>query len=674
MYSEEKIKSVRGLRGSVTCIIGSGAVFLCAMLLAIGCSTSKKLTSLKSGDSSNMLFLSKNDGNFVPEVNNQNLRDTIQVRDLYGRQVLVMKAVKDNSTGEMVATDVLDAAVVTAKFRNVAERHGKVDIAFLVKIPSTMQDSKWQLRLQPDMYIMGDTLKLDGILITGNEYRKAQLRGYELYERFVNKIITDTTLFINKRQLEYFLQRNLPELYALKDSEEEFSEERYQSLYGVSEQQAIEHYTYVLAKRRNERRKMKKGEKFRQYVKAPIVSEGIKLDSVMVDSQGDFVYNYVQTINVRPKLRKVEVALSGDIFEQDEKLYTIPKGDPLTFYISSVSAFVDRTEHYKTRVISRRVEANAEYSLNFEQGKSVIRPELNDNAKEIRSIKSHLTALIANEDFDLDSITVAATASPEGRYPVNSTLAQKRSEAACSYFSRFASEYSDSLKREEGFSISVDQTYRGKERKQQQIQFKAHCIPENWEDLDWYVENDAVLTPQQKQEFADSKFVADPDAREATLKKSAWYKYVADEIYPKLRTVKFNFYLHRKGMVKDTVHTTELDKTYMKGVQALVEMDYEKALPYLAPYQDFNTAIAYIGLDRNKSALQILQNEEKTARTEYLMAILYSRLNNPQAAIEHYMTSCRMNPDYIHRGNLDPEISALIKQYELYKLLDPETY
>ena len=36
-------------------------------------------------------------------------------------------------------------------------------------------------------------------------------------------------------------------------------------------------------------------------------------------------------------------------------------------------------------------------------------------------------------------------------------------------------------------------------------------------------------------------------------------------------------------------------------------------------------------------------------------------------AVEHYLNSCRLNPAFVHRGNLDPEISALIKAYGLNK-------
>ena len=134
-----------------------------------------------------------------------------------------MRAVRDDN-GEMVANERLDAAVVTARFRNVAERHGKVDIEFQVVVPEAMQDGKWQLRFYPDMFILGDSLRLDPVIITGKDYRKAQLKGYQQYERFLASIITDTTRFVNIGQLEIFLKRNIPELYAFKTDSTEVSD------------------------------------------------------------------------------------------------------------------------------------------------------------------------------------------------------------------------------------------------------------------------------------------------------------------------------------------------------------------------------------------------------------------------------------------------------------------
>ena len=100
---------------------------------------------------------------------------------------------------------------------------------------------------------------------------------------------------------------------------------------------------------------------------------------------------------------------------------------------------------------------------------------------------------------------------------------------------------------------------------------------------------------------------------------------------------------------------------------ALKDMDYDTAIPLLAPYNDYNAAVAYIGKDRNLSALQILEPMEKTPQVNYLLAVLYSRIGEVQKAVQCYMTSVEQEPSYRHRGNLDPEISVLIKQYGLFK-------
>ena len=61
-------------------------------------------------------------------------RDTLVVTDdRTGAQVLIMRAIKDED-GEMVAHEQLEAAYVTARFRNVAERNGKVTLKFCIAV------------------------------------------------------------------------------------------------------------------------------------------------------------------------------------------------------------------------------------------------------------------------------------------------------------------------------------------------------------------------------------------------------------------------------------------------------------------------------------------------------------------------------------------------------------
>ena len=646
---------------------GVRAAALMAVLLGavLSCSTPGKVRTLRESEAAASLRLPKEPSSLPEYMPVQPRRDTLKVRDDDGRELLIMKAVRDDN-GEMVASDVIDAAYVTATFRNVAERHGKIDLEFQVVVPESMQDSKWQLRLYPDMFILGDSLRLDGVVVTGRDYRKAQLRGYQQYEKFLSTIISDSTRFINLRQLEIFLRRNIPALYAMRTDSTEVSDEQFASVYGTTEQEAVEHYTNRTAVRLNERRKARREKMYRRYVKSPIVTEGLRLDTVMRAVNGDFIYNYVQTISTRPQLRKVDIWLSGSIWESDRLVYDVPRSGPLTFYISSISTLADPRERYLKRVIERRVEANTACYVDFAQGRSEVIETLGNNAGEIGRIKGNLAELMENRTFDLDSIVVTASASPEGQLRANGALAQRRSEAVSRYFDSYIRHYRDSLDAESGFLVDEQGTV-SRPREHTPIPFISRNGGENWTMLDALVERDETLSEAQKEEYRRIRGTADADRREKALSGTSMYRYLRENLYPRLRTVRFDFHLHRKGMVKDTVHTTELDTLYMTGVQAIRDRDYKRALEILRPYQDYNTAVACCLLDYNASAMAILAPLERTPQVDYLLAILFSRRGEDEKAVQHYLDACRKEPSYRHRGNLDPEISALIKTYDLNK-------
>ena len=639
-------------------------IFLAAALLVlvVSCASQHKMKALQSGAYRPSLTLAR-EQEYIPDIRKdlKAQRDTFVIKD-GDKEIIIMKAIKDED-GEMVAHDVLDAAVVTARFRNVAERNGRVDIEFQVIVPQNMQDSKWQLRFHPQMYIMQDTLNLDPVIITGAEYRKAQLKGYQQYEKFLSTIVTNPDEFVNWWALELFIERNMPQLYAFKSDSTYVSDEQFASAYGVTEKEAIEHYTDKLAREVNSRRMARREKMYRRYVKVPIVNNGLRLDTVIQTLNGDFIYRYVQPIKTRPKLRKVDVVLTGDIYESDTKIYDIPMSDPLTFYISSLSAFVDNREKYLTKVIERRVEENTACYIEFASGSFEVDEKMGNNPGEIGRIKDNLISLMQNEKFDLDSIVVTSSASPEGSVTFNDKLSQKRSEGISDYFSKWMTHYQDSLERERGFA--VDEEGNIIIEKRTHIPMMGRSSGENWNMLDRLVEKDTVMTEDEKKSYICSADIKDIDQRERSLQGLGCYRHMREKLYPHLRTVRFDFHLHRKGMVKDTVHTTVLDSTYMNGVQAIRDRDYETALTLLRPYNDYNTAIAYLCMDYNASALQILESLEKTAQVNYMLAVLYSRKGDEQKAVEYYVRSCSLDPSYVHRGNLDPEISVLIRRYGL---------
>ena len=631
-----------------------------AGLILPGCSSGRKIGALRSGQVSASLSLPR-EQSALPEVDTAELqRDTMTVTDLNGREVTIMNAVKDEN-GEMVATDVLKAATVPARFRNVAERHGKVELCFQVIVPEAMQDSRWQLRFYPMMFLLGDSTALANVVITGKDYRQEQLRGYQHYERFLKSIIDDPDHFIRHHQLEVFIRRNIPQLYRFRRDSSFVSEEEFRSSYGVSGEQAIRHYTRMMSLRWNNRKISRKDLVFKKRVKVPIQTEGLRLDTVIQQPNGDFIYDYVQEVAVRPKLKKVDITLEGEIYEQADPVFRIPRSKPLTFYISSLSTLADGTERYLKRILERRVEANTACYIDFGAAQSDIDPELGNNASEIGRIKQNLRSLVENEVFEMDSITVTASCSPEGDWAYNERLSRRRSEAVSTYFGRFVRDCVDSLRREQGAVFDLDGSL---ETTRQDIRFIARSDPENWRMLDELVRIDSLLLPEQKSRY-ESLRDREPDARERLLREESFYPHLREKLYPRLRTVRFGFFLHRKGMLKDTVHTTVLDTAYMQGVQAIRDRDYERAVTLLRPYKDYNTAVAYCSMDYNASALSILETLPRDDKVNYLLAIVYSRRGDERSAVECYIRSCQQNPSMIHRGNLDPEISQLIRLYGL---------
>ena len=631
-------------------------------LLVAGCASGRKVKSLRSGTYRPTLTLAR-EQDFIPDIRKDMAaqRDTFVVRD-GDREILIMKAIKDED-GEMVAHDVIDAAVVTARFRNVAERNGRVDIEFQVIVPQNMQDSKWQLRFRPQMYILEDTLNLDPVIITGADYRKAQLRGYQQYEKFLSTIVTNPDEFVNWWMLELFIERNIPQLYAFKTDSTYVSDEEFASVYGVTEREAIEHYTDDLAKRANNKRISRREKMYRKYVKVPIVTDGLRLDTVIQTLGGDFIYRYVQPIKTRPKLRKVDVVLSGDVYESDTKIYDIPQSDPLTFYISSLSAFVDNREKYLTKIIERQVNENTACYIEFASGIFTVDEKMGNNPGEIARIKDNLVTLMSSDEFVIDSIAVTSSASPEGTISYNDRLSRRRSEGISEYFTQWMKHYQDSLEAERGFQVDEEGNIIIEKRRE--VPMLGRSSGENWRMLDRLVEKDTVMSEAEKEKYFKSADIKDIDMREKSLQALECYRHMRKSLYPRLRTVRFDFHLHRKGMVKDTVHTTVLDTAYMNGIQAIRDRDYERALTALRPYNDYNTAIAYLCMDYNASAMQILESLERTAQVNYMLAVLYSRRGDEQKAVECYVRSCSQDPTYVHRGNLDPEISVLIRRYGL---------
>ena len=607
---------------------------LLLVLLVISCSSYRKLERIRSGEVRMGLGVSEDKPleDETPEV------DIDSIRGSLAEGPILMNAIRDSETGEMVATDIISASRVVARFRNVAERGGLVSISFDVIVPEEMKDSKYQLKIWPYMTVAGDTLGLDPLYITGEKYRSKQIRGYERYRAFLASIISDTTDFIRVGQLEVFLARNFPQTYAMKNDSSLVDDIKAESLFGVTQTQAVEHYTRMWQVRANERRKGMKEKMFAKYVRDPLAVEGIRLDTVLTASSGDFIYRYVHTFRPPPRVKKVEVLLRGRLYENGLEVARLPFPENIAFYISSLNGLVEDKIKYKIVVLERKAYDNTKVLLDFRQGSAEMDTLMGDNASELRRVRKCMEQVISNEEFELDSLKITASCSLEGSFELNKRLSGARAE-------------------------TVRKVLEDDFPQQWQEKVQTAALPENWEQFSLLVANDTMLTESVKKRIESQVKIATkrPDAAEAALAKLSEYRYLREKIYPKLRSVKFEFYMHRVGMLKDTVHTSEVDSVYMHGLEALKDMDYKGAVTLLKPYRDYNCALALASADYNHTALDVLQElPVDNPKVCYLMAIVLSRLDQKKEASKYLDLSIAYDPMFKYRANLDPELSGYI--------------
>lgn len=566
---------------------------------------------------------------------------TDSVRGTSSDGPLIMNAIRDAESGEMVATDVISASRVVARFRNVAERSGYVSIGFDVMVPCGLSDSRWQLRINPYMTLNDGKIPLESVYITGDRYRASQMRGYERYRRFLASIVTDTTEFVKVHQLEIFLMRHFPDTYAMKTDSSFVSDPMAESLFGVTQREALEHYRKSLKEKLNEGRAARRATMFRKYVKDPIKEDGVRLDTVIRSMEGDFIYRYTHTFKARPGLKKAVISLDGGLYEDGKPVVEMTFPEDITFYISSLSSLVDEIQKYRFVVLERRAYDMTKALIDFSQGSSKVDTMLGDNLSELARIRRCIGDISARKEYVLDSLVIMASCSPEGSFELNRRLSIERSEAVREYICSYVPEsWRDSL--------------------------RVSSMPENWEQLRRLVRNDTILGTDEKQRILSLAEAADqdPDRTERAMSRMPHYRYLREKIYPKLRSVSFEFHMSRVGMEKDTVHTTEPDTVYMSGLMALKELDYKKAVLLLRPYADYNSALAFMSAGYNHSALDVLNGlDDSQPKVCYLKSMVLARLGMLDEALKYFCLSVAHDPSMRHRANLDPEMYLVLEKY-----------
>ena len=375
---------------------------------------------------------------------------------------------------------------------------------------------------------------------------------------------------------------------------------------------------------------------FNRFVKFPY-PEDVRLDS-LVEGRSTVTYYYSQAVKTDETSKKMLVTLQGQVLAVDDSAYRLPPSDTLSYVVSSMLSFVDTVPRYRIKVIDKFVTVEDRNYIQFFVGDTRVVDTLGDNRRQLDKIAGLMRRIVEQQEFYVDTITLTAASSPEGAYAFNDRLSQGRAAALKRY-----------LVRRYGRSIDTMLTVR--------------WVAEDWAELTNRIRTDREIGNRDAilELIVEEK---NPDRREQAIRQRfpKDYAYIRSVIYPQLRAVNFRYSLRRKGMVKDTIHTTELDTAYARGVELLQKRKYAKALYILNDYNDRNTVVAHLSLDHNERAMELLATMPKDAVTEYLRAIACSRLGRKEEGREHFLEACRLDGRMEYRGNLDPEIAELLKQ------------
>ncbi|WP_276720346.1 MULTISPECIES: hypothetical protein [Alistipes] len=375
---------------------------------------------------------------------------------------------------------------------------------------------------------------------------------------------------------------------------------------------------------------------FNRFVKFPY-PEDVRLDS-LVESRSTVTYYYSQEVKTDETSKKMLVTLQGQVLAVDDSAYRLPPSDTLSYIVSSMLSFVDTVPRYRIRIVDKYLTVEDRNYIQFFVGDTRVVDTLGDNWRQLDKITGLMRQIVEQQEFWVDTITLTAASSPEGAYAFNDRLSQGRAAALKRY-----------LVRRYGKSIDT--------------MLSVQWVAEDWAELTNRIRTDREIINRD----AILELIAaekNPDRREQAirLRFPKEYAYIRSVIYPQLRAVNFRYNLRRKGMVKDTIHTTELDTAYARGVELLQKRKYAKALYILNDYNDRNTVVAHLSLDHNERAMELLATMPKDAVTEYLRAIACSRLGRKEEGRRHFLEACRLDERMEYRGNLDPEIAELLKQ------------
>ncbi len=578
----------------------------CIVLLMAACNTAQRLgmAERKNRSSIRLPFKSEQKDTATFKV-----PQFVTYEDGTGNKNIIMTAERDSVSGNYeLMGGQLGEITVTAAAKSVAERNGKITLDFVVTVPENLMMRDWRMVINPKLDNGGDIMMLDSLEITGVENYNFNLRRQRQLNRELNNVRRSENALLRRQQWAEFRRTG-------KKSKESVD------VYGtqVGGQGAIN-------------------------ASADLSGKGMRLDTVMVKGN-DYVYFYSQTLQSGGLATRLKVWFDSYIVNCGDDVYPLESSDTVGFNISSFLQFMDRAPRYVRKTVYRKVTDKMTAQIQFRVGDNAVIDTLADNRSELQKVRMKLKELAESNEFVIDSLYITAFASPEGAWSLNAELARKRGASI-----------RDCLLDMDSYNVLPE----------------SECIIADAEAEDWrrlrslIMASPYVTHAEQIANIIDTQKEADMRETQIRTAFPVDYQYIREQLYPQLRAVDFTFCLARRNMVEDVMFTDEIDTGYAEAVELMLQRKYKEAMPKLLEYRDMNTALCYMSLGYNKTAIKILDEQPLSADREYLKAILYAREGNIEKAVQLYMKSCEMDASKIMRGTLDPEIADIIKAYNLH--------
>ena len=578
----------------------------CIVLLMAACNTAQRLgmAERKNRSSIRLPFKSEQKDTATFKV-----PQFVTYEDGTGNKNIIMTAERDSVSGNYeLMGGQLGEITVTAAAKSVAERNGKITLDFVVTVPENLMMRDWRMVINPKLDNGGDIMMLDSLEITGVENYNFNLRRQRQLNRELNNVRRSENALLRRQQWAEFRRTG-------KKSKESVD------VYGtqVGGQGAIN-------------------------ASADLSGKGMRLDTVMVKGN-DYVYFYSQTLQSGGLATRLKVWFDSYIVNCGDDVYPLESSDTVGFNISSFLQFMDRAPRYVRKTVYRKVTDKMTAQIQFRVGDNAVIDTLADNRSELQKVRMKLKELAESNEFVIDSLYITAFASPEGAWSLNAELARKRGASI-----------RDCLLDMDSYNVLPE----------------SECIIADAEAEDWrrlrslIMASPYVTHAEQIANIIDTQKEADMRETQIRTAFPVDYQYIREQLYPQLRAVDFTFCLARRNMVEDVMFTDEIDTGYAEAVELMLQRKYKEAMPKLLEYRDMNTALCYMSLGYNKTAIKILDEQPLSADREYLKAILYAREGDIEKAVQLYMKSCEMDASKIMRGTLDPEIADIIKAYNLH--------